>query len=284
MASSTSSAGVRRAAPTVTATPATYNTKNLPYRVAVDIGSAAAAGGLIAPVITMIDKAIIQNASGAAPLMTSIRASLTTLLTRPHHFLFAKPLALIFMVYGGTYLSANTLDTFKSTTTKGKKASATTSGPSKFAATSIANLSLSMVKDSQFTKMFGTATSPRPVPLATYLLFGMRDSLTIFASFNLPPILAPKLPLSEGASKYMSQASAAQFLTPAAIQLISTPFHLLGLDLYNRGDAGWGERARKVRVDWAKSVLARICRIVPAFGVGGVVNNGMRKKLMKGFE
>ena len=84
----------------------------------------------------------------------------------------------------------------------------------------------------------------------------------------------------------MSRASAAQFLAPAAIQILSTPFHLLGLDLYNRsaGTVGVAERWRKVRVDWFKSCLARVGRIVPAFGVGGVVNNGLRQKLMAGLD
>lgn len=260
-----------------------WNTTHLGSRLGVDMMCAATAGGLVAPITTIIDKSIIENASGKRPMMASMRASLSTLLLRPHHFLVSRPFRLIFMLYAGTYLTANTLDTLKSTVSN-KAASATTSGLSKFAATSTANLSLCLYKDSQFTKMFGTV-SPRPVPPVTYALFAARDCLTIFASFNLPPMLAPSLPLSEAVEKYVSRASAAQFLTPAGIQLISTPLHLLGLDFYNRnGGTSVSERFRKVRLDWLKSSLARMCRIVPAFGVGGVVNNSMRKKFMGGLE
>jgi len=82
----------------------------------------------------------------------------------------------------------------------------------------------------------------------------------------------------------MSAASAAQFVTPAAVQIFSTPLHLLGLDLYNRPGAGWrgadGRTSRVVR-DWAKSALARMGRIIPAFGVGGVVNTKVRRNLME---
>jgi len=61
--------------------------------------------------------------------------------------------------------------------------------------------------------------------------------------------------------------------------------HLLGLDLYNRGDGiGWRERMKKVRLDWLKSSFARMARIVPAFGVGGVVNTRVRGNLMKKLE
>jgi hypothetical protein len=216
-------------------------------------------------------------------MMESFKASLSKLLLQPHQFLVSRPFRLILMLYGGTYLTANMLDTFKSTTSN-KSASSTTSGPSKFAATSTANLSLCLYKDSQFTKMFGTV-SPRPIPPASYALFAARDSLTIFASFNVPSIIAPSLPLGEAAERYVSRVSVAQFLAPAGIQLISTPLHLLGLDFYNRnGGTRFSDRMSKVRVDWLKSSLARMCRIVPAFGVGGVVNNGMRKRFMKELE
>lgn len=204
---------------------------------------------------------------------------------RPHTLLFSKPFALIFMVYSSTYLVANTLDT-ASSTLYNQAAGTTTAGVPKFVATSGINMSLSLVKDSQFAKMFGPKTSVmRVVPPASYALFALRDSMTIFASFNLPPLVAPLLPLSEGVEKNISRASAAQFLAPAAIQLASTPLHLLGLDLYNRSARlGWGARVAKVKKDWMMSSLARMCRIVPAFGVGGVVNARVRKSLIERVE
>lgn len=217
--------------------------------------------------------------------MASVKASFTTLLLRPHSFLLSRPFALIFALYSGTYLTANTLDTFKSTT-ESHPASYRSSGASKFLATSAANLSLCLYKDSQFTRLFGAAGTARPVPTPSYLLFAARDCMTIFASFNLPQILGPGLPLSESMERYVSRASAAQFLAPAGIQFLSTPLHLYGLDLYNRsaGNVVVGERLRKVRVDWVKSSLARMCRIVPAFGIGGVVNNDLRGRVMRGLE
>ncbi len=119
--------------------------------------------------------------------------------------------------------------------------------------------------------------------MASYALFAMRDSLTIFASFNLPPLVAPLLPISEQVEKSVSRASVAQFLAPAGIQLFSTPLHLWGLDLYNRpmgNGTRWRARVAKVASNWLGSSLARMARIVPAFGVGGVVNSGVRSKMM----
>jgi hypothetical protein len=137
--------------------------------------------------------------------------------------------------------------------------------------------------------MFGSTTSSgpaRPVPLPTFALFTIRDCLTIFASFNLPAVLSPHLDarMSDQVKRYVSGASTAQFVTPAAVQLISTPLHLLGLDLYNRPGVLARERAVRVVRDWAKSAVARMGRIIPAFGVGGVVNTKVRRGLMVRLE
>jgi hypothetical protein len=83
----------------------------------------------------------------------------------------------------------------------------------------------------------------------------------------------------------MRRESVAQFLAPAAVQVLSTPMHLLGLDFYNRnGTTTLAERWRVVRKVWAVSCVARLGRIVPAFGVGGVVNAGVRRNLMQTLE
>jgi len=265
-----------------------WNTKNLPRRLGTDFIAAGAAGATVAPIITIIDKAIIENASNRATLTTSMRRSLLFLCFQPHRFVISRPFALIFLLYTGTYSSANLLDTLTSTTAA-TPASSVTHGTAKFATTSVANLSLCLYKDSQFTKLFGAATSTtRPVGLATYALFAARDCLTIFASFNLPPRIAPLLPLSKRfEEKAMSRASVAQFLAPAALQVFSTPLHLLGLDLYNRpmGEVvSLRNRAAKVWHDWGKSAVARVCRIVPAFGLGGVINFKIRKSVMRKLE
>ena len=52
---------------------------------------------------------------------------------------------------------------------------------------------------------------------------------------------------------------------------------LHGLDLYNRGVATSEERASFVKQEYVKTTLARMARILPAFGVGGVVNKYIRK-------
>lgn len=63
--------------------------------------------------------------------------------------------------------------------------------------------------------------------------------------------------------------------------------HLLGLDLYNRqpvGGLSWCERVARIRRDYVPSCFARMGKIVPAYGVGGVVNVRLRAMFMGRIE
>jgi hypothetical protein len=91
--------------------------------------------------------------------------------------------------------------------------------------------------------------------------------------------------MSQEIQKSLSGQTVAQFLAPATIQIFSTPMHLLGLDLYNRGKGvSWRDRWAIVKKNWAVSTMARMCRIVLAFGIGGVVNGKVRKGLVSKLE
>lgn len=226
-------------------------------------------------------RAVAERVSGRTPFIGSLSHSLRSLVLRPHTFLFARPSAIMMLLYSCTYLTANVIDTISSTV-QDQPATTTTSGLTKFGSVSLVNLSLALYKDSQFTRMFGII-SPRPLPPASYALLALRDSLTIFASFNLTPKLAPVLP--ESVEAHFSRLSIAQFTAPALIQILNTPLHLLGLNLYNHNcPTPIRDRLRKVRLDWPATSLARMCRVLPAFGVGGVVNNKMRAKMMGEFD
>lgn len=232
----------------------------------------------------------MENASGRESLGASLRSSFRQLLFRPQAVLFSKPFALIFMLYGGTYLTANALDTTMSTV-HDHPPTDVTSGTGKFFASSAANIGLCIYKDNVFVRLFGPPGAlPRSVPFTSLALFAVRDCMTIFASFNVPPLLGPVLTrrLGDEVQKFATGQTLAQFAAPAAVQLLSTPVHLLGLDMYNRPAAAaggrgpnWSERWDIVRKNWGISVVARVCRIVPAFGVGGVVNVKVRRNLME---
>lgn len=166
------------------------------------------------------------------------------------------------------------------------------SGSTKMAVTTAVNMTLCLNKDRVFTRDFANALKPRPVPLPTYLLFAARDTLTIFASFIAPSMLTPHIPrqIDDPARSTLfgwKPERITQIAVPAACQVVSTPLHLLGLDLYNytKKDAG-GNKGRMGRVVglWAKSCAARVGRVVPAFGIGGVLNREFREGWMEGVE
>jgi len=52
--------------------------------------------------------------------------------------------------------------------------------------------------------------------------------------------------------------------------------HLMGLVLHNRPSATSAERASFIDREYVKTTAARMSRILPAFGFGGVVNKAAR--------
>jgi len=138
-------------------------------------------------------------------------------------------------------------------------------------------MSLGLIKDRNFARLFGTG-APRPVPFPSFVLFSVRDAVTIMFSFNVPPRISHLMP---NALPFMSSESLAQFVSPVSCQVLSTPLHLFGLDLYNRSkNVSWSERLKMVKTNYIQSTMARMCRIVPAFGFGGVTNTKVRRSLL----
>lgn len=262
----------------------------------------------------------MEKASKGFPISQTINRCLRSMAARPSAFFFSTPFLLIYTLYTSTYLTANTIDTIRSTT-HNEPYNTIDTGLPKFFATTIVNMAICVYKDARFAKMFGASTpqsqgrtgtiSTNPtaqqhnsvlhvshsspsaptgpvlrIPKTSYALFCLRDSITIWASFNIPALLAPTIPDFLASSPTM-KSSIAQFACPAAMQFASTPMHLLGLDLYNRQPAGglhWTKRAARIRRDYLPSCFARMGKIVPAYGVGGVVNVRMRDYLMKKVE
>jgi hypothetical protein len=260
--------------------------------------------------------AIIEKASKGFPIRETITNCLKSMIAKPSGFFFSTPFLLIYTLYTSTYLTANAIDTVTSTL-RNQNYSNVTAGPAKFISTTAVNMAICVYKDARFAKIFGaspppaqagtqsqrhsTASIPRPsvchpipsqaaaaptIPKFSYSLFCLRDSVTIFASFNVPPLIAPSIPDFIASTPSM-KAATAQFACPALMQFFSTPMHLLGLDLYNRqppGGLSWTDRVARIRRDYISSSFARMGKIVPAYGVGGVVNVRMRATLMERLE
>lgn len=70
-----------------------------------------------------------------------------------------------------------------------------------------------------------------------------------------------------------------QLVSPGLVQLFSTPVHILGLDLYNHPASSCRARLRVVKKSFMPAIGMRVARIGVAFGVGGLGNTSIRKKL-----
>lgn len=246
------------------------NDSPMSLRLGVEWIAAISSAFLVAPAISIIDKAIVSNASGKEKLVPCIVNGLKTLINRPITFLRQPAFLMIWGVYGGTYIVANTIELI---------CEQSKSSPviPKFIGSSATNTTLSILKDKAYTKMFGIG-EPKPLPAISYCLFATRDCLTILASFTWPKMIGKKIDEHSSLGKETSQ-NIAQITAPCMVQFISTPLHLYALDSYNRPDRKltFSNRMLQVRQEYLKSSLARIARIFPAFGIGGIVNRHLRK-------
>ncbi|KAJ9633788.1 hypothetical protein H2199_009235 [Coniosporium tulheliwenetii] len=186
-------------------------------------------------------RSVISKVSHGTSFFANFTKSLAFAIRHPRRYFISSQFTLLFLVYFGTFSTANIIDTVSSTS-NAKPASTVTTGVSKLLATSAVSTGLCVYKDSCFTKMFGRRNIGLAVPKASYALFTLRDIATVYGCFILPPVVSKKLAnLPDGVKERFSyfvhteaaRDKTAQMMLPAAIQLVSTPIHLLALDLNN---------------------------------------------------
>lgn len=246
----------------------------------------------VAPFMAVIDKAIVQRAAGTHTVLQSAAQSVTTMVRSPISYVKSPMFLMMWGVYAATYSTANCLKTivehqeyFNSESSSTPSSSSSSSGGSKFAVfatTTAVNSSSTMLKDRFYARSFGASLSvASKVPLITYGLWGLRDCMVIGSSFILPEMICGTL--EEHTS--LDSASAlriSQFTCPIATQTLAGPVQLLGLDIYNRplSHMSWREMVRErfqfQCANFTSIVGARIARIAPAYGLGGVCNTHFR--------
>ncbi|KAL4910387.1 hypothetical protein BDW74DRAFT_165441 [Aspergillus multicolor] len=255
-----------------------------------DLTAATIAALLVSPTVAIIDRSLVEKASTNKPILPSLYQHTRRALSHPTRFLFSKPHGHVFALYAATYTVANGTETVT------KYSHPSISGALTFAATFAVNIPLGVWKDIRFAQFFGTqaatqvpktATKVGALPItpkrtgsaaATATLL-IRDAVTIYGSFTLAQECADLIPDSLAAHPY-SKTVFTQLVVPVLSQLVATPLHLLGLDLYNRQyRAPVRDRMAVVWRDLGSATAVRCARIVPAFGVGCLVNMGLRGAL-----
>ena len=152
-----------------------------------------------------------------------------------------------------------------------------------FALTTSVNSASTMYKDRFYASYFGTAKQAMKMPLITYGLWGLRDCMVIGSSFILPAHMCDVLQRNTSLDR-VTALQISQLACPILTQVVAGPTQLLGLDFYNRPltdlsyRAAILERMRFQYSNFTSIVGARIARIAPAYGIGGVCNTYFRDK------
>jgi len=248
----------------------------IPWQVdaAVFCGCSVASALSVVPVVLAVDKAVTQAAAGMR-LGQALKKVTLDMVRRPRAI--ALPFSMVMGVYTLTYGANNLVDVLGERFEMG---SATQNSLKLFGATG-AYTSSSILKDVAFAKMFSKAAETasevkRAVPMTTYGTFLFRDALIIGAGFILPAMVAGGF--KSNGMEPQTADKAAQLATPCAMQVVITPIHLLGLNLYNAPVATTSERLRAVAKTYPEATGVRMFRFFWAYGVGGLVNKSLNQR------
>lgn len=212
--------------------------------------------------MTVIDRAIIRSQLYKVPLWQA-KAALTRGLATGR-VRWNPALSVMTIVYGTTYLTANLTDV---------------ACPSaKDALTSAVNCSLVAWKDREYARLYLGAS--RSFPMLSYLFFGLRDGLTIVSSFRLKHRARHWLQEEHDFAHHHAELIAS-LVVPASAQFVSAPLHIIGVDLCDRPhNTTFTDRLDAVRRGYASVCAGRVLRILPAFGLGGCVNDFVREAVL----
>ncbi|KAH9254140.1 hypothetical protein BASA81_007729 [Batrachochytrium salamandrivorans] len=264
-----------------------------------DVCAAVVSSFFVAIPVCTIDRAIVQSVAGTKPLGEGLKSGFKQIFTQPIQNLAQRSFFMVFGVYAGTYFTANS---FESQIQRQEALAAEEEGTAsssnlawaKFLAVTAVNMSLAVSKDRAFAQMYGTI-SPSTLPLISWGCWITRDLLTIGAAFSIPKPLAEYL--TQGSNPIVSNKHyaglASQLFPVMLVQLASTPLHLAANDYYNfqsnqprvvnpaTGVVVSGKKTPQERLgllvrEGPKSFVARLGRIAPAFGFGGIYNAKIR--------
>jgi hypothetical protein len=241
-------------------------------RAPKEIACALAASLMVSPLVSIIDKSLVQGISGMSPVLTAVKQGGVEMFKHPVKFVSALSFRLTVIVYFGTYAVVNLsdlgLDEYR--VAKEERRKQIKVG---FAAT--ANIALLSWRDMIFAREFsGGAT--KKAPKAMVAMFACRDFGTMTATFYGAPKAAAYLIREQEVNKEVADLSMA-LLIPVLSQYMTAPLHIYAMDLYARPMASVGERVTKIMAEYHKISLARALRILPAFGIGSYTNNKFRE-------
>ena len=248
--------------------------------VSVAMAAGLTASVAVAPFLMCVDRAVVSAAAGTAPggsLARAIFGAAGEFVKNPKVAFTSPALWMVAGVYGGTYFAKNVSDVVIERTG--------TDGPiaewGKFGVVTGVNMGGSILKDAAFARLFGAALAAGAtavaVPTASYVLFAARDCLTIGGAFVVPDAAKDCMVARFGMAPQLAGA-AAQLLSPPLMQVVCTPMHLLALNMVNAPVATMAQRIAALKVSTPPALIARSLRMLPAYGIGGILNTTLSTK------
>ena len=243
-------------------------------RLAIDSITGITAALSVAPIMMIIDKAVVQTSTNSSPIFQNAAQGLINTIRNPFQTIKSPEFKWIGLVYGSTYVAANTIDSLC------KIYHCSDVIPKLVGVTGV-NMTLCILKDRAYAKMFGNPNSSK-VGMSSLGLWFVRDVLTISAAFVLPSRLSQ---LINNLGVEQSKANnIALFTLPIIFQLILTPIHLLGYDYYNFPVRKFKERVAYILPKYWSTTSIRMIRMGAAYGLGGLGNKTYRNKINSRIE
>ena len=276
---------------------------HLAERLAGDVVIGAGVTALVSPFLTVIDKALVQKSAGTATVVSSMLGSVSSMLRDPVAYAKSPTFLWMWATYAATYTVANSIKTItehrehvasmhpgrrtgasatpSTTTSSSSKNGSAMSQGAIFLGTTMANTTACLAKDRAYAKLFGNPAATK-VPKISYAAWLLRDFSVIGSSFILPAYVAPVVKdafnVSDSTARHVAQVG-----TPMAAQLVAGPLHFLGLDCFNRDLSSVKgltnrvlDRSRFLTKTFKDVALARMIRVLPGYGVAGVLNTHLR--------
>jgi hypothetical protein len=245
-------------------------------RVPKELGCAFAASALVSPIVSIMDKAMVQEIKGIVAFFGSIGVACKEMICTPKKFFGGLSFRLTLFVYFGTYAVANcceaALDFYNVREEQRRK-------QLKVSAASAANISLLAWRDSVFAREFSGGTkpaTPKKTPIRTVGLFATRDFFTMVATFYAAPKAAHWLTKEHDVNREVAELSMALCI-PVITQVLTAPLHIHAMDFYTRSHVMTTDSLAKIRAEFKMIAFARGLRILPAFGIGSYSNNKFRE-------
>lgn len=243
-------------------------------RILLDCLSGVMAAFTLAPIVSMVDKAVVQNTSGTGTIMGSVKDSLKFMIRSPIKFVASREFLWIFFVYGSTYMAANSIDSLC-------KIQHQSDVIPKLVGVTGVNMFASILKDRAFASYYGRKVTNK-VGAISIVIWLLRDVISMAGAFVLPPRMAGMLQAA-GVEESLARKTS-QFAMPIAFQLPVTPIHLLGFDFYNYKERKFSERVSHIKGVYWGSVGIRMVRMGAAYGIGGNNNYAFRDYLISRAE